>query len=151
MLWDSEPFQNMREDVIFPIFLKKKLTFQIFFTFSLMGADAPIPPRRMFRRPRRGAPAAASRLNFFFLFPSSVLMTTPKMERKPPCPARPRRGGRATPEGGGTHRNDVENLKDVYDPERFFFIKKREGYFLYQIFFRAKNSAKYFSYPHICH
>jgi len=61
-----------------------------------MGADALIPPLTMTTAAPKGHPRSGSfgliymRISHFFSWPD-----------KSPCPARPRRGGRAIPEGSG--------------------------------------------------
>jgi hypothetical protein len=62
------------------------------------------PNKDTCRRPRRGAPAADQK----------HLLT------QPPCPARPRRGGRATHEGGGwNHKPEGKGDKTLPGFERF--------------------------------
>ena len=61
-----------------------------------MGADAPYPEYDERRHPANGRPCGGS---------SAVFMSV--ILKKLPCPARPRRGGRAIPSGVGHIRNEI--------------------------------------------
>jgi hypothetical protein len=68
------------------------------------GCSPHTPNKDTCRRPRRGAPRRIRNI----------------CSLKPPCPAKPRRGGRATPEGGGwNHKPDGKGDKTLPGFERF--------------------------------
>ena len=92
-----------------------------------MGADAPIPPMMIYRRPRRGAPAAASLLKVWsdtkipFLFQYLIHKKANKINL--PAQQRPAEASPRPPKGVGNIPTEMELLETVRN-NRDPFISK---------------------------